>query len=101
MAAVSSPPAAKPATDASGDEIRTADLVATALTRYAQAFATFGLMALIAAVFPVGMVVALRGAGARPELIVTLGAFATAAAALALTGAMTAFIGRRLRGTLP
>jgi hypothetical protein len=101
MAAVSSPPAAEPATDTSGSEIRTADLVATALTRYAQAFATFGLMALAAALFPVLVIVVLRAAGARPELIVTLGAFATAAAALALAGAMTAFIGRRLRQTLP
>jgi hypothetical protein len=101
MAAVSSPPAAEPATDTSGDEIRTADLVATALTRYAQAFATFGLMALVAALFPVLIIVALRAADARPELIVTLGAFGTATAALALAGSMTAFIGRRLRQTLP
>src|SRR4051794_33441291 len=101
MAAVSVPGAAKAKSESSGDEIRTADLVATALTRYAQAFATFGLMALAAAILPVLIIVALRAAGARPELIVTLGAFGTAAAALALAGAMTAFIGRRLRQTLP
>jgi hypothetical protein len=88
-------------TEARGHEIRTADLVATALTRYAQAFATFGLMALVAAAFPALVVIALRSANARAELIVTVGSFAAAAAALALAGAMTAFIGRRLRATLP
>ena len=46
MAAVSGPETAETKTETRGDEIRTADLVATALTRYAQAFATFGLMAL-------------------------------------------------------
>ena len=88
-------------TEARGHEIRTADLVATALTRYAQAFATFGLMALVAAAFPALVVIALRGADARAEIIVTVGSFAAAAAALALAGAMTAFIGQRLRPTLP
>ena len=44
---------------------------------------------------------ALRGADADAEVIVTVGSFAAAAAALALAGAMTAFIGRRLRSTLP
>ncbi|HET6174691.1 MAG TPA: hypothetical protein VFD90_18945 [Gaiellales bacterium] len=84
-----------------GGEIRTADLVATALTRYAQAFATFGLMALVAAAFPALVVAALRSAHAGAETIVVVGSFAAAAAALALAGAMTAFIGRRLRSTLP
>ncbi len=88
-------------TEARGHEIRTADLVATALTRYAQAFATFGLMALIAAAFPALVVIALRERDARAEIIVTVGSFAAAAAALALAGAMTAFIGKRLRATLP
>ncbi len=37
----------------------------------------------------------------RAEIIVTVGSFAAAAAALALAGAMTAFIGQRLRATLP
>ena len=46
MAAVSVPETAETKNETRGDEIRTADLVATALTRYAQAFATFGLMAL-------------------------------------------------------
>jgi hypothetical protein len=87
--------------ETSGEAIRTADLVATALTRYAQAFATFGLMALVAAVFPAVIVAALRSGGAGPEAIVMIGAAAAAAAALALAGAMTAFIGRRLRRTLP
>lgn len=89
------------ASETRGHEIRTADLVATALTRYAQAFATFGLMALGAALFPALVVIALREADARAEIIVTVGSFAAAAAALALAGAMTAFIGRRLRATLP
>ena len=84
-----------------GHEIRTADLVASALTRYAQAFATFGLMALTAALFPALVVIALREGDARAEIIVTVGSFATAAGALALAGAMTAFIGKRLRQTLP
>jgi hypothetical protein len=101
MAAVSSPGAAETTTETRGAEIRTADLVASALTRYAQAFATFGLMALIAAAFPALTVAGLRGAGARAEVIVVLGSFAAAAAALALAGAMTAFIGQRLRRTLP
>ncbi len=101
MAAVSSPGASETTTETRGDAIRTADLVATALTRYAQAFATFGLMALIAAAFPALVVIALRAADARAEIIVTVGAFAAAAAALALAGAMTAFIGQRLRRTLP
>jgi hypothetical protein len=102
MAAVSEPGIAEETTtETRGHEIRTADLVATALTRYAQAFATFGSMALIAAIFPALVVIALREADARPEVIVTVGSFAAAAAALALAGAMTAFIGRRLRTTLP
>jgi hypothetical protein len=101
MARVNAPETAGTRSETRGAEIRTADLVATALTRYAQAFATFGLMALVAAVFPVLVVVALRGAGARAEIIVTVGSFAAAAAALALAGAMTAFIGQRLRATLP
>lgn len=88
-------------TETRGDAIRTADLVATALTRYAQAFATFGLMALLAAVFPALVVIGLRAGDARAELIVTLGSFAAAAAALSLAGAMTAFVGQRLRQTLP
>ena len=65
MAAVSGPETAETETETRGDEIRTADLVATALTRYAQAFATFGLMALVAAAFPALVVTALRGADAR------------------------------------
>jgi hypothetical protein len=93
--------AAETTTETRGAEIRTADLVASALTRYAQAFATFGLMALVAAIFPAVVVIALRAAEAPAEVIVTFGAFATAAAALALAGAMTAFIGHRLRATLP
>ncbi len=102
MAAVSEPGIAEGTTaETRGHEIRTADLVATALTRYAQAFATFGSMALIAAIFPALVVIALREADARPEIIVTIGSFAAAAAALALAGAMTAFIGKRLRATLP
>ena len=101
MAAVSEPGIAEGTTaETRGHEIRTADLVATALTRYAQAFATFGSMALIAAIFPALVVIALREADARPEIIVTIGSFAAAAAALALAGAMTAFIGKRLRATL-
>ncbi len=59
MAAVSAPETAETEAETRGDEIRTADLVATALTRYAQAFATFGLMALVAAAFPALVVVAL------------------------------------------
>ena len=101
MAAVSEPAAAETPAETRGHEIRTADLVATALTRYAQAFATFGLMALVAAAFPALVVIALREADARAEIIVTVGSFAAAAAALALAGAMTAFIGQRLRRTLP
>ena len=101
MAAVSAPETAETKAETRGDEIRTADLVATALTRYAQAFATFGLMALVAAAFPALVVVGLRGADADAEVIVTVGSFAAAAAALALAGAMTAFIGQRLRRTLP
>jgi hypothetical protein len=101
MAAVSGAEAAEKKGETRGAEIRTADLVATALTRYAQAFATFGLMALVAAVFPTLTVIALRAADADAEVIVTFGAFASAAAALALAGAMTAFIGQRLRQTLP
>jgi hypothetical protein len=101
MAAVTEPAAAEETAETRGIEIRTADLVATALTRYAQAFATFGLMALVAAVFPALVVVALRQADARAEIIVTVGSYAAAAAALALAGAMTAFIGQRLRRTLP
>jgi hypothetical protein len=101
MAAVSAPGAAETDSETRGAEIRTADLVATALTRYAQAFATFGLMALIAAAFPALVVVALRAADARAEIIVTVGSFAAAAGALSLAGAMTAFIGQRLRRTLP
>jgi hypothetical protein len=101
MAAVSEPILEETTTETRGHEIRTADLVATALTRYAQAFATFGSMALVAATFPALVVIALREADARPEVIVTVGSFAAAAAALALAGAMTAFIGRRLRTTLP
>ena len=100
MAAVSEPVAAEKPAETRGHEIRTADLVATALTRYAQAFATFGLMALVAAAFPALVVIALREADARAEIIVTVGSFAAAAAALALAGAMTAFIGQRLRRTL-
>jgi hypothetical protein len=98
MAAVSVPETAR---TTRGDEIRTADLVATALTRYAQAFATFGLMALVAAAFPALVVAALRAGNAGAEEIVMVGSFAAAAGALALAGAMTAFIGRRLRRTLP
>ena len=60
MAAVSAPATAETPAETRGHEIRTADLVATALTRYAQAFATFGLMALVAAVFPALVVIALR-----------------------------------------
>jgi hypothetical protein len=101
MAAMSVPEAAEAKSETRGDEIRTADLVATALTRYAQAFATFGLMALVAAAFPALVVVALRAGNAGAEAIVTLGSFAAAAGALALAGAMTAFIGQRLRRTLP
>jgi hypothetical protein len=101
MAAVSVPDAAETKSEARNDEIRTADLVATALTRYAQAFATFGLMALVAAAFPALVVAGLRGADAGAEEIVMIGSFAAAAAALALAGAMTAFIGKRLRRTLP
>ena len=101
MAAVSVPETAEAKSETRGDEIRTADLVATALTRYAQAFATFGLMALVAAAFPALVVVALRSANAGAEAIVMVGSFAAAAAALALAGAMTAFIGQRLRRTLP
>jgi hypothetical protein len=101
MASVSVPETAEAKAETRGDEIRTADLVATALTRYAQAFATFGLMALLAAAFPALVVVALRGANAGAEEIVVVGSFAAAAAALALAGAMTAFIGQRLRRTLP
>ena len=101
MAAVSESAAAEKPAETRGHEIRTADLVATALTRYAQAFATFGLMALVAAAFPALVVIALREADARAEIIVTVGSFAAAAAALALAGAMTAFIGQRLRQTLP
>ena len=97
MAAVSEPATAETPAETRGHEIRTADLVATALTRYAQAFATFGLMALVAAAFPALVVIALREADARAEIIVTVGSFAAAAAALALAGAMTAFIGQRLR----
>ena len=66
MAGVSSPEAAKTNGETRGDEIRTADLVATALTRYAQAFATFGLMALVAGAFPALVVAGLRSRGARP-----------------------------------
>ena len=59
-------------------------------------------MALVAAAFPALVVAALRGAGAGPEVIVTIGSFAAAAAALALAGAMTAFIGQApARSTLP
>ena len=58
-------------------------------------------MALVAAAFPALVVIALREADARAEIIVTVGSFAAAAAALALAGAMTAFIGQRLRATLP
>jgi hypothetical protein len=101
MAAVSEPATAEQPAETRGHEIRTADLVASALTRYAQAFATFGLMALVAALFPAIVVIALREGDARAEIIVTVGSFATAAAALALAGAMTAFIGQRLRRTLP
>lgn len=101
MAGVSAPEAAKTNGETLADEIRTADLVATALTRYAQAFATFGLMALVAGAFPALVVAGLRSSGAGPEEIVMIGSFAAAAAALALAGAMTAFIGRRLRSTLP
>jgi hypothetical protein len=101
MAAVSVPETAEAKSETRGDEIRTADLVATALTRYAQAFATFGLMALVAAAFPALVVAALRSANAGAEAIVVLGSYAAAAAALALAGAMTAFIGQRLRRTLP
>ncbi len=64
MAAVSdSGTAEETTTETRGHEIRTADLVATALTRYAQAFATFGLMALVAAIFPAATVIALRAGG--------------------------------------
>jgi hypothetical protein len=101
MAAVTGAEAAETKTETRGAEIRTADLVASALTRYAQAFATFGLMALVAAAFPALTVIGLRAADAGAEVIVTVGAFAAAAAALALAGAMTAFIGQRLRQTLP
>src|SRR4051794_5714853 len=101
MAAGSEPRPAETPAETRGHEIRTADLVASALTRYAQAFATFGLMALLAALFPALVVIALREGDARAEIIVTVGSFATAAAALALAGAMTAFIGQRLRRTLP
>ena len=101
MAAVSEPATAEPPAETRGHEIRTADLVATALTRYAQAFATFGLMALVAAAFPALVVIVLREADAGAEVIVTVGSYAAAAAALALAGAMTAFIGQRLRRTLP
>ena len=101
MAAVSGPETAEAKNETRGGEIRTADLVATALTRYAQAFATFGLMALVAAAFPALVVVVLRSANAGAEAIVMAGSFAAAAAALALAGAMTAFIGQRLRRTLP
>ena len=101
MAAVSVPDTAEATAETRGGEIRTADLVATALTRYAQAFATFGLMALVAAAFPALVVIALRSADAGAEAIVMIGSFAAAAAALALAGAMTAFIGKRLRRTLP
>ena len=101
MAAVSEPATAETPAETRGHEIRTADLVATALTRYAQAFATFGLMALVAAAFPALVVIVLRGVDARAEIIVTVGSYAAAAAALALAGAMTAFIGQRLRRTLP
>jgi len=100
MAAVSEPATAETPAETRGHEIRTADLVATALTRYAQAFATFGLMALVAAAFPAFVVIVLRGVDARAEIIVTVGSYAAAAAALALAGAMTAFIGQRLRRTL-
>ena len=65
MAAVSVPETAETKAETRGDEIRTADLVATALTRYAQAFATFGLMALVAAAFPALVVIALRERGRR------------------------------------
>ena len=58
-------------------------------------------MALVAAAFPALVVIGLRGADAGAEIIVTVGSFAAAAAALALAGAMTAFIGQRLRRTLP
>src|SRR4029077_3144861 len=101
MAAVSVPEAAETKGETRDDEIRTADLVATALTRYAQAFATFGLMALVAAAFPALVVAGLRSADAGAEEIVMIGSAAAAAAALALAGAMTAFIGKRLRRTLP
>src|SRR6476469_6897510 len=101
MAAVSVPETAETKTETRGGEIRTADLVATALTRYAQAFATFGLMALVAAAVPALVVIALRAADAGAEAIVMVGSFAAAAAALSLAGAMTAFIGKRLRRTLP
>lgn len=101
MAGVSAPEAAKTNGETRADEIRTADLVATALTRYAQAFATFGLMALVAGAFPALVVAGLRSSGAGPEEIVMIGSFAATAAALALAGAMTAFIGKRLRSTLP
>lgn len=101
MAGVSAPEAAKTNGETRADEIRTADLVATALTRYAQAFATFGLMALVAGAFPALVVAGLRSSGAGPEEIVMIGSFAAAASALALAGAMTAFIGKRLRSTLP
>ena len=102
MAAVSDPATAETPAETRGHEIRTADLVATALTRYAQAFATFGLMALVAAAFPALVVDRAARAPTRgAEIIVTVGSFAAAAAALALAGAMTAFIGQRLRRTLP
>jgi len=101
MAVVSAPGAAKAKSEASGDEVRTADLLATALNRYAQAFATFGLMALLAAAFPALVVAGLRATDASAETIVMVGSFAAAAAALGLAGAMTAFIGKRLRRTLP
>jgi hypothetical protein len=101
MAAVSVPETAEAKSETRGGEIRTADLIATALTRYAQAFATFGLMALVAAAFPALVVIVLRSADAGAEVIVMVGSFAAAAAALVLAGAMTAFIGKRLRRTLP
>ena len=58
-------------------------------------------MALVAGAFPALVVAGLRSADAGAEEIVMIGSFAAAAAALALAGAMTAFIGKRLRSTLP
>ena len=76
MAAVSAPETAETEAETRGDEIRTADLVATALTRYAQAFATFGLMALVAAAFPALVVAACAARDADAEVIVMVGSFA-------------------------